>query len=130
MSKSLIRSPGARAAAAATLGLVILAVWALPGAAATAHRAHRAAPRLVLVSRAPITIAGHNFTPRARVRVRLVSARTVSRTPVASRAGAFTVTFGTVLDRCSGWSVTASQQNRTTVVLRGAKPQCAPAGTP
>jgi hypothetical protein len=65
------------------------------------------------------------------VRVRLVAGMTRSRTLKTNWTGAFTVTFAAVIDRCSSWSVTATQQHRPAVVLRSpAKPACPPASTP
>ena len=76
----------------------------------------------------PVTIAGRGFKAHRRVHVRLMVGHTISRRPLANRAGAFTVQFPTVVDRCSGFTVTASQQNRPTVVLQvPPKPACAPA---
>jgi hypothetical protein len=40
------------------------------------------------------------------------------------------VTFPTAVDRCSAWSLTASQGNAAPVIVHGPKPQCAPASTP
>jgi hypothetical protein len=55
----------------------------------------------------------------------------MSRRPLTNRDGAFTVTFPAVIDRCSGWSVTATQPGRTPVMLRSpAKPACAPLRAP
>ncbi|HYZ81337.1 MAG TPA: hypothetical protein VE571_08725, partial [Solirubrobacteraceae bacterium] len=85
-----------------------------------------------MTARSPATVAGRGFKPHTRVHVRLtVVDRTLSRRPLANRAGAFSVQFPTVIDRCSGFTVTASQQNHPAVVLRSpAKPACAPASTP
>jgi hypothetical protein len=78
-----------------------------------------------------VTVAGRHFKPRTRVRVTLAVTGTQSRKVQTDAQGAFTTTFSTAIDRCSSWSVTASQPGRAPVVIRGgAKPQCAPAGTP
>jgi hypothetical protein len=128
MQLPLTRSTRRRTAAMiATLGLVIVGASILTGASATAHRVRRPAPTLTLAGRNPVTVSGHNFQPRIRVHVRLVIGQTLSRNPVANRAGAFTVTFAAVIDRCSSWSVLASQLHHATAVLHGAKPECPPA---
>jgi hypothetical protein len=132
MQLPLTRSRRRRAAAAmATLGLVIGGASVLVAASATAHRDKRSAPSLILGHRNPVTVRGRGFQPRVRVGVRLVAARTFSRHAVPNRAGAFTVTFpAAVIDRCSSWSVSASQRRHATLVLRGPpKPQCAPASS-
>jgi hypothetical protein len=87
--------------------------------------------RLVLKRHDPTTVRGTGFKAQARVRVTFRGAQTFVRRPVTNSQGTFTATFPTVADRCTAWSVTASQPGRSTVVLRGpAKPECAPASTP
>jgi hypothetical protein len=117
-------------AALMTAGL--LAVAAIVGvASATTDHAKRATPSLRMIQRNPATVSGRGFQPHRRVHVRLMVGHTLSRRPLANRAGAFTVQFPTVIDRCSGFTVTASQQNHPAVVLQAPpKPECAPAGTP
>jgi hypothetical protein len=74
-------------------------------------------------------VRGTGFKPRTRVRVTFDG--TLVRRPVTNAQGSFTATFQTVVDRCTAWSVSASQPGGATVVLRGpAKPACAPASTP
>jgi hypothetical protein len=111
--------------------LVLAAAWiaatGLAGASTSGHRAGR----LVLKRNDPATVSGSGFRAHTRVRVMFVSARTFVRHPVANSLGGFTATFPTVVDRCTGFSVSASQPGRATVVLRSpAKPECAPASTP
>lgn len=117
-------------AAIATASL--LAVAAIVGiASATTDHAKRSSPSLRMTSRNPATIAGRGFKPHRRVHVRLMAGQTFSRRPLANGAGAFTVQFPTVIDRCSAFTASASQPNHATVVLRSpARPACAPAGTP
>jgi hypothetical protein len=107
----------------------LLAVAAIVGiASATTDRASTSRASLRTIRLNPVTIAGHGFKAHRRVHVRLMVGHTISRTPLANRTGSFTVKFPTVVDRCSGFTVTASQQNRPTVVLQvPAKPACAPA---
>jgi hypothetical protein len=97
-------------------------------ASATTDQASTSRASLRMVRLNPVTITGHGFKAHSRVHVRLMVDHTISRRPLANRAGAFTVQFPTVVDRCSGFTVTASQQNRPTVVLQvPPKPACAPA---
>jgi hypothetical protein len=113
------------------LAIVLGVLVAVPVAAALAAGGARHAPTLTLSSRSPVTVVGRHFTPRTLVRVTLAMAGTRSRKVQANAQGAFTTTFSTTIDRCSSWSVTASQPGRAPVVIRsGAKPLCAPAGTP
>jgi hypothetical protein len=119
------------AAVVVIAGLLVLGPSILSGASAAPKRSKHSTTRLTLTRRNPVTVSGHGFRPRARVHVRLVTTRTLSRTPTANQAGAFTVTFPVVIDRCSGWSISAAQRQRPTAVLRGSpKPQCAPASAP
>lgn len=75
-----------------------------------------------------VTVRGVHFQPRKRVHVSLIAARTVSLNVVANGRGGFTVTFSSVvIDRCSSFSVLASQRQGATVMLHGAKPECPPA---
>lgn len=117
-------------AALATAGM--LAVAAVVGiASATTDHVKRSDPTLRMVRLNPATVAGRGFTPHRRVHVRLMASATLSRRPLANGAGAFTVHFPTVIDRCSGFTVTAGQQNHLAVVLHAPpKPACAPAATP
>ncbi len=117
---------------------VILALLLIAAAAsiaanglASASTSSGGGARLVLKRDDPATISGTGFKPRARVRVTFVSTRTFVRRPVANSHGAFTATFPTVTDRCTAWSVTASQPGHAPVVLRGAaRPECTPMSTP
>ncbi|MGZ4185689.1 MAG: hypothetical protein ACXVEW_00875 [Solirubrobacteraceae bacterium] len=117
-------------AAIAAAGL--LAVAAIVGiASANTDHAKRSSPSLRMVRLNPATVAGRGFKPHRRVHVRLMVGATLSRRPLANGAGKFTVQFPTVIDRCSGFTVTASQQNHPAVVLHAPpKPECAPAMTP
>jgi hypothetical protein len=110
------------------VGLVLAGAVIVTGASATADRGKPSAPSLRLIRIHPVTVAGAHFRPRNRVRVSLVAARTVSRNVTATGRGAFTVTFSSVvIDRCSSFSVLASQRHGATVVLHGPKPECPPA---
>ena len=126
-SRSRFRRPGAILALLALAAAAWIAATGL-ASATTSTSAHRAA-KLALVSHDPATVHGTGFKPRTRVRVTFDA--TLVRRPVTNAQGAFTATFQTVVDRCTTWSVSASQPGRPTVVLRGpAKPECAPASTP
>ncbi len=100
----------------------------MTGASATTHRGKPPAPSLRLIRIHPVTVRGVHFHPRTRVHVRLLAARTVSRKVVTNSRGAFTIAFSSVvIDRCSSFSVLASQRHGATVVLHGPKPECPPA---
>ncbi len=110
---------------------ILVALLLLLGVAATlaigAPRAHQARAALVLTKRNPVTVRGTGFKPNAHVRVTLAEPQKLLRRPLTSSRGTFTATFSAVLDRCSGWTVTASQPGRATVILHGARPECPPA---
>ncbi len=124
------RSARRRAAAVgAALGLMVLGASMLSDASAAPGR--RAAPILRLTRRDPVTVSGRHFQPRRRVHVRLVDGRTLIATAVATGSGGFTVSFPTVVDRCSSFSISATQEPRAHVVLHGfPKPECLPASAP
>ncbi|HEY2320566.1 MAG TPA: hypothetical protein VGH67_19815 [Solirubrobacteraceae bacterium] len=113
---------------AATVALLVggaLVVGNATGAGA------RPVAHLALVRSQPVTVSGRGFRPHVRIALRLVAHTTLSRRPLAGRNGTFTVTFPTVIDRCAGWSVTATQSGRAPVMLRSpAKPECAPLRAP
>ena len=128
MQMPLALSP--RRAALVVLMLALLVAGALVFGDASGAGA-RPTARLALVKGNPVTVSGHGFRAHARVHLMLVADGTFSRRPLTSRYGAFTVSFPAVIDRCSGWSVTASQPGRTPVTLRSpAKPECAPLKAP
>lgn len=128
MQNPLVLSPRRVALLAATLALV--AFGGLIIARATEATATPVA-HLALVKSDPVTIAGRGFRPRVRVHLLLAVPRTLTRRPLAGRNGRFTATFPTTLDRCTGWSVTATQPGRAMVILRSpAKPECAPMSPP
>jgi hypothetical protein len=111
--------------------LLLLAAAASIAANGLASASTSSGARLVLKQHDPAIVRGTGFKAQARVRVTFRGAQTFVRRPVTNSQGAFTATFPTVADRCSVWSVTASQPGRSAVVLRGpAKPECAPASTP
>ncbi len=120
LTRSRVRLAGAFVALLILLG----AVAAL---ASGAPRAHQARAALSITRRDPVTVRGTGFKPRARVRVTLLVGHKQTRRPLTNAHGAFTTTFSEVLDRCSGWTLTAAQRGRATVFLHGAKPQCPPA---
>jgi hypothetical protein len=109
--------------AAILMGLVL----ATAVAASCAASAHKPSPTLTLASRNPVVVSGHHFTPRRKVHLVVTATRTQSRAVTANRQGTFTAAFATVIDRCTSWSVTATQPGHAPVVIRGAKPQCPPA---
>ena len=126
MHPSLTRSTPRRAAAVvAIVALAVAAAAILVGAPATAKRSKRPAPSLALTRRDPATVVGRHFQPHARVHVRLTSGPTLTRNPMTNRRGAFTVVLPTAVDRCSSFTIMASQKHHRTVVL-AAKPECPP----
>ncbi len=121
-------SPRRAALLIATLALLVSGSLVLGNASGAGARP---VGHLALVKGNPVTISGRGFRARVRVHLILVDRGTLARRPLANRNGAFTVTFPTALDRCSGWSVTATQPGRAMVVLRSpAKPECAPLRAP
>jgi hypothetical protein len=113
---------------AATLVTLLLLLATAATLAIGAPRAHQARAALVLTKRSPLTVHGTGFKPNTRVRVTLVQSQRLVRRPMANSRGTFTATFSAVvIDHCSGWTVTASQPGRATVILHGPKPECPPA---
>ena len=115
-------------------GIVVVLLVAL-GLAATlangAPTARQARAALVVTNRHPATVRGTGFKPSSRVKVTMAEGQTLVRRPLTNSSGTFTTSFPMVIDRCSGFTISASQPGRTTVVLRSpAKPECAPASTP
>jgi hypothetical protein len=115
------------------LALLVLAAaaWIAASGLASANTTGHRAAKLVLSGHDPATVSGTGFKPRSRVSVTFAGMQTFVRRPMTNSAGAFTTTFPTVVDRCTAFSVSASQPGRAIVVLRSpAKPECAPMSTP
>ena len=114
--------------------LLVALIVVLGAAAALANGAqegHQARAALALKNRNPVVVRGTGFKAHRRVTVTLFDGGTLVRRPMADRLGTFTASFPAVIDRCSAWSLTASQPGRAPVALHGAaKPECAPASTP
>ena len=87
-------------------------------------------PQLIVVSSHPLTIAGRHFKPHSHVRVTLSSVGQTTKRVTVKGNGRFTVVFSTAVDRCTQWTVKATQPGHAPVFKRGPKPQCTPAGTP
>ena len=106
------------------LGVLVLA--ACVPAAAPARSYHGA--WLSLTDANPLTIRGHAFHRRERVRV--VARRTgldaIVRRVRAGRHGGFRVTFPTSANQpCAGWSVTATGRRGSRAVVRSMmQPDC------
>lgn len=111
------------------LPLLIGLATATTGAVAVASTGagHRT---LRLVRSDPATVHGTGFRPRSAVRVTLAAGTSHTVQARTAGTGAFTVTFSAVVDRCTGWTVTAVQRGAAPFVMRGPKPMCAPASTP
>jgi hypothetical protein len=99
------------------------------GIAAGEPSAHPGRATLTLLSGHPVTVTGIGFEAHTPVRVTLVVDRKLVRRASTNGRGRFTATFPAVIDRCSGWTISASQPGRRTAFLHGAKPACAPAST-
>jgi hypothetical protein len=128
MHNPLALPPRRAALSAAALALLICGALILSNASGAGARpvAH-----LTLIKANPVTVSGRGFRAHVRVHLVLTADGTSTRQPRANRAGRFTVTFATALDRCSGWRVTATQPGRSMVVLRSPpKPECAPLRAP
>jgi hypothetical protein len=119
-TRSRIRLAGALAGL-----LVVLGVAA--ALASGAQPAHAARAALTITHRNPVTVRGTGFQAQTHVRVTLFVGQKQVHRPLANARGTFTTTFSAVIDRCSGFTVTASQPGRATVFLHGAKPECPPA---
>ena len=125
MQMPLSRIPVALTVAA--LGLAGAAALVLSSASGAGARP---VGHLALVRSDPVTVSGRGFRARVRVQLRVVAHTTVTRRVLAGRNGRFTATFPTVIDRCSGWSVTATQPGRAPTMLRSPpRPECAPLST-
>jgi hypothetical protein len=111
-------------------GIVVGVLAATAATAALAAGSPHHTPTLTLTHRSPATVVGRHFAPRKNVRVTVTSSATETRRVLTNAKGTFTVTFTTMVDRCSSWSVVARQPGRAPVVIHGAKPACAPMGTP
>ena len=112
---------------ALTLTLVGLGSLSAIGQAAGGHSS---TPQLIVVSSHPLTIQGRHFKPHAHVRVTLSSLGQTTKRVTVKGNGRFTVVFSTAVDRCTQWTVKATQPGHASVLKRGPKPQCTPAGTP
>ena len=113
-----------RVAAALILAL-ILAGWLVgPAPAAGRPAAHRA---IALIRSDPATVRGTGFPARSRLGVALAARHEYVLHVRVSRAGTFTATFPTIVDRCTGWTVTVTQAGAPRLVVRGPRPECAPA---
>ncbi len=130
------RHPRRVAAIAAGIGLAVpVAAACAAGSTGTTDRAgaqskSASAPALTLTSRDPVSVAGRHFSPRLKVHLIVHAGATQSRTVRPNRHGAFTAAFTAVIDRCTNWSVSAAQTGHAPVMIRGARPQCPPAGAP
>ena len=123
LSRSHIRFAGMLVA----LALLLAAAATLANGAQSAQPARAA---LALKSRDPVTVRGTGFKAHSRVKVTLFDGHTLVRRPTADRLGTFNASFPAAIDRCTAWSITATQLGRAPVVLRGARPECPPASTP
>jgi hypothetical protein len=110
--------------------VVILGVLALAACVpAAAHgRSYHGAAWLSLTDAHPLSVRGHAFHRRERVRVvaRRIGGGALVRHVRAGRHGGFAVTFPTSSSgRCARWSVTATGRRGSRATLRGMmQPNC------
>jgi hypothetical protein len=104
---------------------VLCAVLAAAVAAGTAG-ATSTPPSLRLVALGPITIAGTNFAPLARVRVTAYTTRTMTVATRATKAGRFRIAFrGLPMSGCGDRSrVRARSARGETATLLLPRPAC------
>lgn len=115
-----------------TLATILALAGTTAGALAASGGGRAAAaarPRLSVVTSNPFTVHGRHFKADRRVRVTVLIPERFTHIVRTDRHGSFSVNFHMAADRCSVWNVTA-QQGRTSVVLRGPKPECPPMGAP
>jgi hypothetical protein len=112
-----------------TLALTVVALGSLAAIGQAAGRRSSKA-QLLVVSSHPLTIAGRHFKPGSHVRVTLSWVGQTTKRVTVKRSGRFTVVFSTVVDRCTQWTVKATQPGHAPLFKRGPSPQCTPAGTP
>jgi hypothetical protein len=102
----------------AALVTLLATALALPAAAASPR------PKLTLVQRDPITVAGAHFRPLGLVKVTIYVDPTVTRAAKATRAGTFRVSFGHLdIGPCGGaaqvLAVGARGQKAAAAIPRG-----------
>jgi hypothetical protein len=107
--------------------LPIAAVGVLLWGSSAGARLNRPAPHVSLLALTPAKVSGHGFRAHQAVRVTLIATQKLVRRPVTNGSGAFTVSFPMAIDRCSGWSISASQAQGPTVTLHSPMTECAPA---
>ena len=112
---------------AVALALVVATAVA---AACASGSAGKSRPVLTVTRRSPVVVTGRHFSPHLKVHLLLRAVTTQTRTAIPNGGGAFTATFSTVIDRCTNWSVRAAQPGLAPVLIRGSRPECAPAGSP
>lgn len=108
----------------------LLAVAAATALAATVPASGDASgePRLRLLHRQPLTVAGAGFAARETVRLTVVVAdATRTRIVTASHRGAFTARFAAIsYDRCTATVVRATGKRGSRALLKVPQPLCPP----
>lgn len=111
-----------------SLKLFALVATVIALAAVSSAAGSSSPPRLRMIKQTPLTVRGSHFKPHSMVKVTLISAAKTTKHVTAGRYGRFTVTFSSaVVDRCTQWTVKATQPGRAPVLIHGPKPACAPA---
>jgi hypothetical protein len=109
--------------------VLALALATAVAAACASGSTRKPKATLTLASRNPVVVTGRHFTPRVKVQVVLRTGARQSRSAVPNGHGVFTATFSAVIDRCTSWSVRATQPGQAPLLIRGAaKPACPVAG--
>jgi hypothetical protein len=111
-------------------GLVAILVLATIALAHTATTGAAQQPRLRIERWSPATVTGADFRAHERVRVVLHHpGKTETRRTHTNANGSFSARFADVtLDRCSGYSITATGSSGSRArLVRRALPECPPA---
>jgi hypothetical protein len=101
---------------------VVLALFlvVLPAAGASARSAH-----ITMVSRSPVVVRGTGFRPSERVTVSVSAKATYKKVVIASRLGAFRVTFRSMaIGSCQFYSAQANGSRGSIASLK-VIPECA-----
>ena len=111
--------------------LTVITVATIALAVPAALAGTSAGPAIHPLQTSPVQARGVRFKPHEHVRVRVESPTvTATRRIVVGTSGTFTVTFtGVAVDRCLGYSLSASGSlgDRATWTMKLPPPGCAPA---
>lgn len=108
-----------------TLALIGTASLVLAASAAGGSEV-RAKAKLTLLPATQLTLRGSKFVPRERVRVSVVSERSLAKWVTANGSGVFVVRFDAAYDRCSGLVATATGARGSRAGLKMPQLGCPP----